>query len=276
MRFGLRGPMKQRKANRIIVFLFTLANVQTTGAISAQSHTLSEVYQTGEIHLVPEVRITDESMEGKAFFSGGATDLSLDNGGNIYICSPRAGVLIEFGPEGSFKRTIGRAGQGPGEFGLPVEAVWSRGLLYIRDLATQRTSLMSDDGKFLKSIDWTGIQWRKIRALPDGRIIAQRERLDFIDPNSGLNLTLDLFSPGLEYIRTIYRRTLRRNRYIEKPRFVNIPIPFSPEVFWEITPGGKLIIGYSGDSAIDIYDPEIGPVCSFSLPFFTIQSNSGR
>jgi len=66
------------------------------------------------IELVRTIGDVDSDDENLAFNS--PADLAVDAAGNIYIADSRNTRIQVFGPEGRYLRTIGRKGQGPGEF----------------------------------------------------------------------------------------------------------------------------------------------------------------
>jgi hypothetical protein len=60
-----------------------------------------------------------------------------------------------FDAQGRHRRTIGRKGSGPGEFGQIADmAILPDGRLLVTDFETRRTSLFSPDGQFLSSFQW--------------------------------------------------------------------------------------------------------------------------
>jgi hypothetical protein len=51
---------------------------------------------------------------------------------------------------------------------------------------------------------------------------------------------------------------------VTEPRYTNVPIPFAPSVYWDVTPDGKIVLGYSEKYEIEFYDPDKGKMSSFS------------
>jgi hypothetical protein len=136
-----------------------------------------------------------------------------------------------------------------------------------------RISILDGDGHFMKSVlvDMSGGIWWKMRALPDGRFLVQREKFNLRDLNAPRDMVIDLYSSDLEFVRTIYRHEVRTNKYITEPRHINVPIPFAASVFWEVLPSGKVMIGYSGQYEFEIHDPDQGRTSSFSHPYVPVE-----
>jgi hypothetical protein len=254
---------------RILALFFV---VNTFAAVTGLDKDLSEIYQTGKVRFVPEIKLTDESMAGKGFFAQ-IFDIALDEQGNLFVCDYREGNIKKFDASGTFLETIGRSGQGPGEFGSPIETEWSRGRLYVRELTNMRVSILDGDGHFLKSVpvDMNAGNWWKMRALPDGRFLVQKEKVDYKDLNAPQEVRIDLCSSDLEFVKTIYRHEVRRNKYITEPRRTNVPIPFASSVLWDVLPSGKVLIGYSGQYEFEIHDPDKGKTSSFSHTFSPVE-----
>lgn len=238
-----------------------------------QAQSLAEIFRAGQVRFVPEITITDSSLAGKVFLSESLSDFALDDRGNLYVCDSREGHLLKFDAAGAFLGTIGKTGQGPGEFNYPAEIELFEGRLYVRELMTSRISIFDAGGTFTKSvpIERSAGQWWEMRVLPDGRFIVHREIIDREDRTAPQDLRLDLFSPDLAFIKTIYRQPVRRNKYIAEPVRTNVPIPFSPYVHWDILPDGKIVIGHGDAYDIEIHDPDKGKLSTFSHAYTPVE-----
>ena len=74
---------------------------------------------------------------------------------NIYISDERDKAIKVFDPNGKYKLTIGRRGQGPGEFQrLGSQAFLPDRSLLVLDSMQKRTSLFDSSGEFLESFKW--------------------------------------------------------------------------------------------------------------------------
>ncbi|MGI9626062.1 MAG: hypothetical protein ACR2QM_04445, partial [Longimicrobiales bacterium] len=104
------------------------------------------------------------------------TSATFDDLGNLYILDGDVGRFTVIGPDGSFVRTVGQQGGGPGEFQVAFGAtVLPEGGLVVFDLGKQGFQLFDPSGRFVNSVpvDLTeGAPGREIAALPDGRIVS--------------------------------------------------------------------------------------------------------
>jgi hypothetical protein len=252
------------KGSVFALMILTAALTAASGGILGQKPVADDVFKTGKIRFVPLVTITDEAMGGKGFFSELA-DVSVDDKGRVYVSDGKENNVKVFDAKGAYLKTIGRSGQGPGEFNLPAEIEVVRDRLFVREIFNRRVSIFDSAGIFVKSIpiDMAGGTWWAMRALPDGRFIVQKEILDYRNPNAPHEMHLDLYSKDLEPIKTIYRHGILRDKYITEPVRTNVPIPFAANVHWSILPDGMVVVGYSESYEIEIHDPDKGKLASF-------------
>jgi len=261
----------------IISIVFAFLFVLNDGLLS---QSLAEIYKSGKVRFVPEMTITDEAMGGKDFF-GSLLAVALDDKGNLYVCDYQANNLKKFDSAGKYLGTIGKAGQGPGDFNGPVSLEFSKGRLYVREGMNSRVSILNPDGSFIKSvpIDFKKESWQVMRALPDGRFVVQKEiaHMETLAAHQNAaqdapqDFYLELYSFDLGFIKTIYHRQVRRNKYVTEQHYANVPIPYAPYVYWDITPDGKIVVGYSEKYEIEVYDPDKGKISSFSHAYTPVE-----
>jgi hypothetical protein len=106
--------------------------------------------------------------------------VAVDARGTIYVTQPREKLIRIFSSAGEFVRTVGRDGQGPGEFQSMGYLGWMADTLYISDLLNQRVSLFGGDGSFVRSlnllsplIDDVFLPSVPDRMLPDGTALVR-------------------------------------------------------------------------------------------------------
>jgi hypothetical protein len=80
----------------------------------------------------------------------------VDREGSIYISDLQDQTIKVFGPNGEFIRSIGRKGEGPGEFAyLGSQTFLPDGRLLAMDSMTMRLNLFDPEGTYLASHHWT-------------------------------------------------------------------------------------------------------------------------
>lgn len=70
--------------------------------------------------------------------------LTTDSIGNIYVVQPLDGVVRIYGPDGSPLSSLGRRGDGPGEFRVPLQSGWLGDTLWVADPSGHRVTLFRD------------------------------------------------------------------------------------------------------------------------------------
>ncbi|UCE41652.1 MAG: 6-bladed beta-propeller [Candidatus Aminicenantes bacterium] len=77
--------------------------------------------------------------------------LDVDAEGYMHILDEQAGNIKVFDQNGSFVKTIGRKGQGPGEFGMPISLFLSRqNQIIVNDMGQRKVQYFDMKGNYLK------------------------------------------------------------------------------------------------------------------------------
>ena len=99
--------------------------------------------------LADEVRFGDDSRDETTLTGGRHVIVGRD--GSVFIAQPADGAIRTFSATGAYIRTIGRKGQGPGEFQDLQRVGFVRDTLWALDSRTSRVSFFSLAGKYLRS-----------------------------------------------------------------------------------------------------------------------------
>jgi len=235
------------------------------GSAAGAEDRLADIYRTGKIRLEPDVVIDDESLGGRTFFES-VVDLARDGSGRLYVADYKANHIKRFDADGHFQGVIGREGQGPGEFQWPWNIAVSPGRLYVWDMRNRRLCALTPDGEFLRSVSFQIHEGRpqKFRALPGGGLVVEMEVTHYQEPDRPQDSIIRLFSADLEPGREIYTRPVWKNRYARiEGRFSNLPQPFPRLVYWDLLPGGRVVVGFSDEYKLEIHDPAQGRLNAF-------------
>jgi sugar lactone lactonase YvrE len=107
------------------------------------------------------------------------SDVALDKDGNIYILDSGNHRIQKFGPDGQYLATIGRKGQGPGEFVYPESIdIDGSGFIYVSDPNNQKIQVLTPEGKESRTIRMIDEQPGVVRlAGPDRMVMAAGSRV---------------------------------------------------------------------------------------------------
>ena len=250
--------------NSIIIFILTFAIFVLH--VEGNCESLKEIYKTGKVRFIPELTIDETFLPENTFFES-AFNIKCDKDGYVYICDYKANNIKIFDSSGRFIKTIGKEGQGPGEFNRPYDIAVTDERLIIWDIGNRRLDALTKDGEFIKSMPISIYDgWpQMIRSLPNGDIAIASEKPYFGQSDKPQDYSIDIYSPDLEKKKRIYTQQIWRNKYVIKEnRATNVPIPFSPRVYWDVSPTGKIVIGYSKNYEIKIYGIDGEKISSFS------------
>lgn len=108
------------------------------------------LYAGPVLTLTEELRIGDATGRPEYTF-GRVAAIAVDNQGGIYILDDKNVHIKAFDAQGTYLRTIGRKGQGPGEIGSPYDVfINSRGELLVPDGGSYKLHAYSPLGPFLR------------------------------------------------------------------------------------------------------------------------------
>ena len=106
---------------------------------------------------------------------GEITGLSFDATGNLFILDRQASQVTVVDARGSFVRTVGQAGEGPGEFRMPMAfTAMPDGSLVVADLGHRSYQLFDAEGSFERMVSMGGgdvIRLGDIAPHPSGAAI---------------------------------------------------------------------------------------------------------
>ncbi len=253
------------KAKRLCALLLLLVSVISLAAAGEVSKPLAEIYKKGTVRFVPDLVLDETSFPAEALIEG-PTDIKYDPQGNIYFCDYKANNIKKFNQGVKFLKTIGRKGQGPGDFNMPFLLAVTADRLFVWDMGNRRLCSLTLDGDFIKSIPIQFSQGMptKMEALPDGNILIGMERNYPGEENRPGDYLIEIYSRELDHQGTFYTQQVWTQKNIRtKEMRIAIALPFAPRVCWDVSPDGKVIIGFSKNYEIEVYSSSRGKLFSF-------------
>jgi len=176
-----------------------------------------------------ELAIGGEDDEGNIIlFEAGF--LIVDENENIYITDRRDFNIKVFDKKGTYLRTIGAKGEGPGEFQyigyiafLPDER------LLVMDFQARRTSLFEPSGEFISSHQWTKWYSQLVLTMNSSYFVQERVREAGTDPFANQKLKIDEISLDGKEIRSFGNFVLAESRRVTQGGItIGMSAPHSP------------------------------------------------
>lgn len=117
--------------------------------------------------------IGDVNAEDEAIAFHIPSGLALDSQGNMYILDTGNHRIQKFSPEGTYIATLGRQGQGPGEFSFPDSIdIDDADRIWVSDPHNKRIQVLTTEGKEYKTVSFVEERVGNIRCVPSGLVMA--------------------------------------------------------------------------------------------------------
>ena len=211
-----------------------------------------------EYAVVEQASIGVEAGED-AYMLNRPFDIKVDAEGRIYVLDWGDTNIRVYDPEGIHLRTIGRKGQGPGEFDTPCYIdIGADGHLYLMDGRNQRVTVFTAEGEHVRDFRVKGF-YSGMACDPDGGLFVQTQTTQ-----KEIAVSDDLQEiPMLTSIHRIDASTgdsahigdfageKRMMRRLDSGGMASVSGPFS--ITWNTSPSGKLFVGYNETYQLGVY-----------------------
>lgn len=127
------------------------------------------------VGLVEDLVIGERGDDMNYAFGVLSPRVAVDAGGNIYVLDGSAARVQAFDPRGEYRFTIGREGQGPGEFGRPQLLTVAGDQVVVFDSRNNRFSRFDVDGSHVEDqVSESLAAYVSLAGNPDGSLLASR------------------------------------------------------------------------------------------------------
>ena len=175
--------------------------------------------------------------------------MDVDSNGNIYVIDSSSAHIRVFDRSGQYLWTIGRKGQGPGEFQMPgFVQTTSQGEIAVYDYQAQRLVFFSPDGTYRKQVSSARARFpvMPIRLDSEGNIVGYQVMAP--PPIGGVDF--GKYSPEFEPLFTIAREEPDKDR---KERVFDLA---KPGFHCAVSPNDNIVWGHSSEYVLHVLNPE--------------------
>jgi hypothetical protein len=224
-------------------------SVEEQDGVTVVKNPAQPIYSNDVFRLEEDLTI-DNVEEEEGFTFQDITHLIVDDDENIYASDSKAAFIKVFDKSGNYLRTIGKKGQGPGEFVYPFEIlVMPQGELMVNDLNQLRVHFFSLDGKFLRQFSSsTMAMFRRPRVDSEGHII-----VGHVNVGDPVETVLKKLDSDLNPVLTLATRPV-----VSKPptNFEYFEVRRSTNLVWDIAMEDNIVWGVFDKYEIFMNNPE--------------------
>jgi hypothetical protein len=247
-------------------FAGEMNGIQKSDEVVVVSNPKAPVYKNEtkmRIGFIEDLSIGEAEGDENYMF-GRSIVFNTDGEGNFYVGDSDNNKILKYNPQGKYILTIGRKGQGPGEFqSLSVPRFDKDNNLYIADSINNRISFFDKNGKYLKQIQ---MQERYFNLYINSRgfIVATKLNLSQEANIQKQTFIYGLFDDKFNLATELYRNETEMALptgidessladFVAKALSVGA---FRPQVRLTLANNDSIYLGYPEKYEINIYSPE--------------------
>ena len=164
--------------------------ITDSAGVAIVTNSLEPSWSADEAWTTEEVLRIGEAAGDADYQFGQISGIGITSDGRILVLDQQAQRVMVYGPDGTYQRSFGRPGSGPGEFGPAANALFvGRGdTILIPDMGNQRVNVTAIDGEsssFAIQLE-QGIPIR-YDLLESGDLVAQRRALNLPNQTAETN-----------------------------------------------------------------------------------------
>jgi hypothetical protein len=241
-----------------------------SGVIRVSSPAEGEWDDASRWRLVEDVRIGRVEGEGPDVF-GQIGDVAVDDRGRIHVLESQAHEVRVFDTDGSWVRTLGGQGEGPGELDVPFGGaihLLDGGTVVVNNSMNRRWEVFSGEGDFITSVPLTSMAFGTGGSVgPDGAIY-QRDMVIRPSGERETSLLRWTFADGtLVVTDTIEAPELPEATTFEvsssvggRTMIMDFPVPFVHQPGWQFGGDGRFRVEPGDGYRIVVLDQALDTV----------------
>jgi len=219
--------------------------IETKGDVIIVRNPKEPIYSEPVLELTEDL-VVEGSEEAEERMFQSISMLDVDEEGRLYILDEQAGNIKVFDRDGGFTKTIGRKGQGPGEFGLPISLTLTPDRqIIVNDMGQRKLLFFDRDGKYLKQLSIADkFLFFGPRMTADGDMIVMHTI-----PSDKPETFLEKFGPDFEPILTF------TSAHVERPPVADIFVALHmTRLLWNVIPDDIVIWADMKNPDYELYE----------------------
>lgn len=216
-----------------------------------------------ELKIIFEENLTIGVGDGdENYMFGSLVVMNTDDDGNFYVTDGDRNTVKKYNSNGNFLQSIGRPGQGPGEFQSISEVRFDiEGNIYLNDVKNQRISFLSKEGNYISGIKFPSVFERVvinsmgfyIAKSVDNIELGQGKKWDYV-----YGLFDDKFNLIEEFLRFPQEANVKKYEDSIVKVFANLlsDMAFEPFVNYILDKNDLIYFGYPRNYEIKVYSSE--------------------
>ena len=210
--------------------------------------------------------------EGESFYFGTIIDVAPASDGRIFVADADAGHIKVLTPDGSLMDTLGRKGEGPGEFQRLRQVSLARGdSLFVLDSQRRRVSVFAPSGRLARGLSVDASQGFPRRIMvPENRsgLVLQHEAFALSeDVEHGKHVVRRVRPDGSVVDTLVTQRRAPSHRAQREDAKLLIPIPFMPSLHTALGPTNRVHVARGDSLAVVRYALDGEHRREVSIPF---------
>lgn len=198
-----------------------------------------------EVLAIEEDLSIESDEENQTYLFNELSHITVDRRNRIYALDRAESHVLVFDGDGHYIRTIGKKGQGPGEFNFPYFIYMTDNELMV--LQIERISFFSFEGEYLRSVPTAKIRSPRARMNSRKQFIAST----FLADEKNFIYNLELYDVDFQLLKQISSVSIERT---------GRGSPFGPTIYMTVMDDDRIVFGFSRDYTLDVFSPEGDPV----------------
>ncbi len=194
------------------------------------------------------------------YMFGGRIFIGVDDTGAIYVSDYDREGIQKYDAAGSFVMTIGRSGQGPGEFERTREPRFdAAGNLYVTDIQKGAIIFFDRAGHYMKTITLKTAVF-DVTMMPDGRMVGMQSGTNMVNGKPPELISIyGLFDASghclVEFSRNVFVMPPPPSKHYSKAESLanRMRDALTPQSFMAVSGDGRIYFGNSAGYKIEVY-----------------------